>query len=1780
MKRLKRLTLYISLIMLFISMGSFMFLNPIEENSVSAYVSGVSGAEITLTGQQGTQPSSYFTDIDENSTLVDATVVTEAKTYTNAAGEETSLYYSIQGSSTKKNGGRESYGYCDFVLSNKMQTFADAGILYVQASAGVASLDNDGNDKIIISVSNNGVKKDQVSSGEVAEDSSKPEWISTEFIQVVGDTIGYKFCSNNTGNVYNKCRYYLYEPKLVFKLILADGEEKAITFDDSDTTVVSGGTKKLNANTIITRQDMTVEYYKYYASIHRISYEIIEGKNYASIIDGTLWVDENTPENTEIKIQAKCKSDSNGDEYLYSDIVTYVVKMQRYKVTIESDFKNYGSIYGAGEYLAGKKITLSTGLAKGYNFVNWEIKWEEEEIEEIPSEVEGEPAQIKTKTVAKSQIVTKSKYILTINKDYTIKCNLTKTIELSNISAETRVYDGTTKADIVYTLTGVEEEHEVNVVGAEVKYVSANASENQKLIISGYPEIVGRDIGLYILNITCDANNLTGKILPYNIDVKANAITKTYGDVEEKISYTCSSDLIGNDTLKGSLARESGENVGEYEINIGTLQSENTNYKINFTSNTYTIQKRKVELEIDIKDKTYDKTNAIEYTAKLKNKIDSDDLDIDIDLVYSSNNVGKVKIDIKSLTLIGSAKDNYELEDFTEEVFGIITKKTLVITPNELSKVFGDSDPELTYKVDGLLDGDELTGSLSRESGENVDTYSIIINTLDNPNYDINLNDVVFTITKRAVTITANEISKVYGELDPEFTYIVKNAVEGEKITGKLSRDEGENVGIYKLTQGSINNSNYEIEFITNNLTIVKRQVMAEIRIKEKVYDGTTIAEYESEFTNLLSEDENNLVFSAIFNFKSENVGNNIAVEMTEPKLTGISLENYDIVMSSELKGNILRKEVKVTLNNIEKVYGENDKEFTYSVEGLINGEELVGELEREEGENAGKYEIVNNTVNNASNPNYEIKVVNIAYLTINPAPLIIKAIDAVKIFGEDDPEFTYEILSNGMKYDDKIEDNISGKMDRESGNNPGKYIINKGNISTSNNYYISEFRTGSLIIQKRKIELYVDNAEKVYGEEDPKFTFTTENTIDGYAVTISFKRDYGEDVGDYTITYQSLNDQRYDISFHPAILTINPYDIKVKADKRYKQYGDTDPKYSVSVVEGKLQNGDAISEIECGQMTREEGEQIGLYVINQGDYSLGQNYNIVFESGELEIIQAELVIQADKLTKKYGNLDNELTYTIIEGKVSFNDKFEGKLIREEGENIGVYEISQGTLSINENYNMTFKGATFTIEKRALTITADAASKFYGEEDPEFTYALSEPLCNNDILDGCLSRKTASTEEEIPLYETTARYPILSTLSNPNYDITYIENYLTIKQRVINIKANNVSKMYREEDPELTYVITGGEILEGDEISGNIYRISGENVGRYDIRSNLTLGRNYKIKFEKGVFEILPIDIYIQTYDYEKIYGENNPDFEYEILNEEDLQDEKLLGGVSKENGEGVGKYKLISAFNNTNFNIILSENYLTIKPKEAVLNLSIQDKVYDGTTVAYIKQPVVTGLIDSDIIIAYDKENCARFATSEVGDHISVSLYNIVLQGKNAENYTLIYPTEVYGNITYNELATENNEVALVTDTNTNLTYGSILNAERNTVDASNVLTPNKQLVTTYTIQLSKNDKNTEIKDTLSVKINIPLEYRDRRNFYVYGYNKNNELVLLASEMKDGYLVFTTDNLGDFIILTDNEMWLDICLYVSIGLIAIMIIIFIIRAVKKHKKKKMLSKI
>jgi len=96
-----------------------------------------------------------------------------------------------------------------------------------------------------------------------------------------------------------------------------------------------------------------------------------------------------------------------------------------------------------------------------------------------------------------------------------------------------------------------------------------------------------KNAGSYRLEVACTDSSYYGTktqeftITPKSATVAAVAKTKVYGLADPTLTYT-SSGLLGSDSISGALTRAAGENVGSYNILVGTL-SAGGNYTLSYT---------------------------------------------------------------------------------------------------------------------------------------------------------------------------------------------------------------------------------------------------------------------------------------------------------------------------------------------------------------------------------------------------------------------------------------------------------------------------------------------------------------------------------------------------------------------------------------------------------------------------------------------------------------------------------------------------------------------------------------------------------------------------------------------------------------------------------------------------------------------------------------------------------------------------------------------------------------------------------------------------------------------------------------------------------------------------------------------------------------------------------------------------------------------------------------------------------------------------------------------
>lgn len=141
--------------------------------------------------------------------------------------------------------------------------------------------------------------------------------------------------------------------------------------------------------------------------------------------------------------------------------------------------------------------------------------------------------------------------------------------------------------------------------------------------------------------------------------------------------------------------------------------------------------------------------------------VGADDVSLgNIVLAYASSDVENgILVNILSAEISGDNANNYTLSLVgAPYTTADITPKSLSITANSESKVYGEIDPAFTVLYDGFIaeeDESNLSGTLTiiREPGENVNTYTITPDGLTSTNYNINYIDGLLTITPMELTI-------------------------------------------------------------------------------------------------------------------------------------------------------------------------------------------------------------------------------------------------------------------------------------------------------------------------------------------------------------------------------------------------------------------------------------------------------------------------------------------------------------------------------------------------------------------------------------------------------------------------------------------------------------------------------------------------------------------------------------------------------------------------------------------------------------------------------------------------------------------------------------------------------------------------------------------------------------------------------------------------------------------------------------------------------------------
>lgn len=152
----------------------------------------------------------------------------------------------------------------------------------------------------------------------------------------------------------------------------------------------------------------------------------------------------------------------------------------------------------------------------------------------------------------------------------------------------------------------------------------------------------------------------------------------------------------------------------------------------------------------------------------------------------------------------------------------------------------------LVVNADALKEGEDFSVVWNYPAGfsnvKNVGTYTATITGLGVYNNTKNSEDLI--ITPKTLNVTANNMSKYYRDADPTFTYSSSGLISGDGFTGALTRNTGDDVGTYAITQGTLSaGANYTINYTGANLTILAKNVSSSASVvldhESFDYDGS-----------------------------------------------------------------------------------------------------------------------------------------------------------------------------------------------------------------------------------------------------------------------------------------------------------------------------------------------------------------------------------------------------------------------------------------------------------------------------------------------------------------------------------------------------------------------------------------------------------------------------------------------------------------------------------------------------------------------------------------------------------------------------------------------------------------------------------------------------------------------------------------------------------------------------------------------------------------------------
>lgn len=513
--------------------------------------------------------------------------------------------------------------------------------------------------------------------------------------------------------------------------------------------------------------------------------------------------------------------------------------------------------------------------------------------------------------------------------------------------------------------------------------------------------------------------NYNAKTLDVTINIVKAAVTITftpdknevvYGDELPSLSAYVGETKIGtvekeDYALKLNEISFSGiaTYVGECSIEVKNFSNDyynTTNFNITFSSYKITVKKAPLNVNIaEISNLTYgDDLPEIGYEIKgWKNGDDKSEYKLLPETKYAKKSaVGTYSF---TYNVSGEKIGYYDVTVNTVEFK--VNKRAATITIDNVNDIkYGDEEPKLSAKVDGVLDGDTLSYTLKTDysAKKKPGGYNAFVEIKegDNSNYNVSVVNKTFTVLKKELTITLGSKRVAAGKeykVDAA-SLTIDGLLADDTVTGYVTITKTE-AGVY--TANDFDKTN--LKFDSECYKVIKYDLTVEfVKVDFKIHFADKEVDYNGQNHNVsvTADDGTNYTITygtkkGIYDLTDAPSYKNAGEYVTYFKVVDNSLDDGS-EYEDEIKLTVKKAEVKIKIGTYTMTYSGELPAFSYTVDGLVEGETLSGEavytvktLSGEEinigaGTDAGEYTI---SVSGLTGDNYKVIPVP-GKLTIN----------------------------------------------------------------------------------------------------------------------------------------------------------------------------------------------------------------------------------------------------------------------------------------------------------------------------------------------------------------------------------------------------------------------------------------------------------------------------------------------------------------------------------------------------------------------------------------------------------------------------------------------------------------------------------------------------------------------------------------------------------------------------------------------------------------------------